>query len=94
MTRSSKQDHNYLCLHDISKKYFLIFINEFQLLETNNLTTQTNYYFLRINNNVQQIKYYTSRTFDYNEKLISRTNQSKSRNSLIYKSEQIIWCCE
>ena len=47
MTRFSKQDHTYLCLHDILKIIFLILINEFRLLEINILTIQTNNYFVR-----------------------------------------------
>ena len=44
MTRFSKQDHTYLCLHDILKIIFLILINEFRLLEINILTIRTNNY--------------------------------------------------
>ena len=70
------------------KNYFLILINKFRLLGTNILTTRTNNFFLRTNNNIQRTKYYTSRTFDYNEKRISQTNQSTSRNNLIYKANK------
>jgi len=51
MTRSSKQDHIFLCLHFILKKIiFSILNNEFWLLETNILTTRTNDYFLPTKN--------------------------------------------
>ena len=45
VSRSSKQDHTWLCLHDIYQKYFLIWNNYFQLQWTNILITRTNDYF-------------------------------------------------